>query len=101
MYGASSQVQESLEEADYSTDIGGIHPDYCPALHNLLSTFHEDVLVVKGASGESAPRLLKLRRSVGAKTPQTSYQRSSVAPCTSGPRDGDPAEGAHRHTGGK
>ena len=98
--------QESFEEgykADYPTDDSGIHPDYSQALHNLLSTSYEDVLGVKGASGVSGPRPLKLRRSVGAKTPQTSSQRSSVAPCAGGPcavgsrrggpRDGDPAEG--------
>ena len=50
------------------------------ALHNLLSTYYEDVLDVKGASGESVPRPLKLRRRVSAKTPQTSSQRSSVDP---------------------
>ena len=46
-------LQGSLEEgykADYSTDDGCIHPDYCQALHNLLSTYYEDVLGVKGTS---------------------------------------------------
>ena len=42
------------------------------ALHNLPSTYYEDLLGVKGANGESAPRPFKLRRSVGAKTRQTS-----------------------------
>ena len=53
---------------------------------------------------QSAPRPHQLRSSVGAKTPQTLSQRSSVTPCPSGlcaggrrragggPRDGDPAE---------
>ena len=57
-------LQESLEEgykADYPNDDGGIHPEYCQALHNLLSTYYQDVLGVKGASGVSAPRPLKLR----------------------------------------
>ena len=57
-------LQDSLEEgykADYPNDDGGIHPEYCQALHNLLSTYYQDVLGVKGASGVSAPRPLKLR----------------------------------------
>ena len=47
------ELQGSLEQgykADYPTDNGGIHPDYCQALHNLLSTYYEDVLGVKGTS---------------------------------------------------
>ena len=57
-------LQESLGEgykADQPTDGGGIYPDYCQALHNLLSMYYEDVLGVKGASGVLAPRPLKLR----------------------------------------
>ena len=60
-------LQESLEEGykvDYPTDNDGIHPDYCQALHSLLSMYYEDVLGVKEASGVSDPRPLKLRRSV-------------------------------------
>ena len=46
-------LQEPIEEgykADYPTDDGGIHPDYCQALRYLLSTYYENVLGVKGAS---------------------------------------------------
>ena len=72
--GLGMVLQESLEEGyktDYPTDDGSIHPDYCQALHNLLSKYYEDVLGVKGASGVSARRPRKLRRSFGAKTPRT------------------------------
>ena len=80
-------LQESLEEgyrAEYPTNDDGIHPDFfkpCITV-GLLSTYYDDVLGVKGASGESAPSPLKLHCSVCAKTPQTSSQRPSVAPCT-------------------
>ena len=43
------ELQESLEEdykADYPTSDGGTHTDYCQALHDLLSTYYEDVLGV-------------------------------------------------------
>ena len=68
------------------------------ALHNPLSKYYEDVLGVKGASGESAPRPVKLYSSVGAKTPQTSSQPpAGHRQCggqhqRGGPRDGDSAE---------
>ena len=57
------ELQKSSEEGyktDYPTDKGCIHPDYCQALHNLLSMYYEDVLGVKGASGVSVPRHLNL-----------------------------------------
>ena len=59
-------LQESLEKgykADYPanyptvpTNDGGIHPDYRQALHNLLSTYVEVGLGVKGESEVPAQR---------------------------------------------
>ena len=46
------------------------------------------MLGIKGASGVSAPRPLKLNRSVCAKTNKISSQQSSVALYTGGPFDG-------------
>ena len=83
--------------------IAGIHPDYyCQDLHNLLSTYYEDVLGVKGASGVSAPRPLKLRRSNPPLLPAPADAGSGPAgppggrPRRGGPRDSDPAEGWQR-----
>ena len=95
------ELQESLEEgykADHPTDDGGIHLDYCQTLHNLLSTYYEDVLSVKGASGVSVPRN-KCRRQGRSKFVASILHypllwrplRRRAPAC--GPRDGDPTEG--------
>ena len=50
LVGRRQALQKSLEEgykADYPTNDGSIHPDYCQALHNLLSTYYEGVLSIR------------------------------------------------------
>ena len=53
-------LQESLENG-YKADVS-IHPDFRKELLALLSTYYEDLLDLKGASGVATTRPLALRR---------------------------------------
>jgi len=62
--GLGTVLQESLENG-YKADVS-IHPDFRKELLALLSTYYEDLLDLKGASGVATTRPLALRR-----TPQS------------------------------
>ena len=53
---------EEAFKSDYNTNDVSSHPDYRKELQSLLSTYYEDVLGMKGASGVVLTRPLALRR---------------------------------------
>ena len=65
LFQRATSSQESIEEAfksDYNTNDVSSHPDYRKELQALLSTYYEDVLDMKGASGVVSTRPLALCR---------------------------------------
>ena len=90
-------LQQSLENG-YKADVSS-HPDFRKELLALLSTYYEDLLDLKGASGVATTRPLALRRtpqkpSTGAAPADAHEPADAPAPAGAPAPTGAPAPAA-------